>query len=474
MSEIKVNKISPRTACGTTTLGDSGDTFTIPAGVTQTLQSGSTLTIAAGATITNNGTSTGFGATGAVNWDTTPKTTTVTAASGVGYFVDTTLGAVTVNLPAGVAGSIVSVSDYANTAATNNITITANGTDKINGLAYSYKIATNGVAITLIYVDSTIGWKDINDATLDATGVNPYVSATGGTITTCGDYKTHTFTGPGNFTVTSAGNPTGSTTVDYMVVAGGGGGGAGNCGCIGHAGGGGGAGGYRSNYPSTCSGVPVTLNTYPIAIGAGGASGGPVKGSRGSNGTPSVALSITSTAGGAGGGASTPVAPGNPGGNGGGGGTQVSGNPGGTGNTPPVSPSQGTNGGSSSPQQAGGGGGATDAGTSGGDYPTGPVGYGGDGAPNNIVSPGNFYAGGGGGGSQSANQPVPLDRTPGGTGGGGYGGRGYNPATWDGFPGTANTGGGGGGGGTKTNGSGTGGTGGNGGSGIIVIRYKFQ
>ena len=33
MSEIKVNKISPRTACGTTTLGDSGDTFTIPAGV---------------------------------------------------------------------------------------------------------------------------------------------------------------------------------------------------------------------------------------------------------------------------------------------------------------------------------------------------------------------------------------------------------------------------------------------------------
>ena len=50
MSEIKVNKISPRTACGTTTLGDSGDTFTIPAGVT----------------ITNNGTQTGFGRTGTV------------------------------------------------------------------------------------------------------------------------------------------------------------------------------------------------------------------------------------------------------------------------------------------------------------------------------------------------------------------------------------------------------------------------
>ena len=31
MSEVKVNKISPRTNCGTTVqLGDSGDTFTIP------------------------------------------------------------------------------------------------------------------------------------------------------------------------------------------------------------------------------------------------------------------------------------------------------------------------------------------------------------------------------------------------------------------------------------------------------------
>ena len=50
MSEVKVNKISPRTNCGTVQLGDSGDTITIPAG----------------ATITNNGTQTGFGRTGTV------------------------------------------------------------------------------------------------------------------------------------------------------------------------------------------------------------------------------------------------------------------------------------------------------------------------------------------------------------------------------------------------------------------------
>ena len=82
MSEIKVNKISPRTACGTTTLGDSGDTISIPAGVT----------------ITNNGTANGFGATGAVNWQTAIKTAaTFTAANGEGYFVDTSSNAITAN-----------------------------------------------------------------------------------------------------------------------------------------------------------------------------------------------------------------------------------------------------------------------------------------------------------------------------------------------------------------------------------------
>ena len=72
MSEVKVNKISPRTNCGTVQLGDSGDTITIPAG----------------ATITNNGTQTGFGRTGAVDWQTTPKTATFTAVSGEGYFIN--------------------------------------------------------------------------------------------------------------------------------------------------------------------------------------------------------------------------------------------------------------------------------------------------------------------------------------------------------------------------------------------------
>ena len=62
--------------------------------------------------------------------------------------------------------------------------------------------------------------------------VTPYIIATGGTITDSGDYRIHTFTGDGTFNVTNAGlpGPAGSTTVDYLVLAGGGGGGSDNAG----------------------------------------------------------------------------------------------------------------------------------------------------------------------------------------------------------------------------------------------------
>ena len=186
MSEIKVNKISPRTACGTTTLGDSGDTFTIPAGVT----------------ITNNGTQTGFGRTGAVNWQTgSIKTGTFTATSGEGYFVNTSGGTATVNLPAGSAGAIVAISDYTRTFASNKCTIAPNGSEKIGGVAQDLDLEVNGQALTLVYVDGTEGWINVQNAEDTETGTPPFLTATGGTITTSGDYKIHTFTGPGTFCV---------------------------------------------------------------------------------------------------------------------------------------------------------------------------------------------------------------------------------------------------------------------------------
>ena len=59
MSEVKVNKISPRSGTDVV-LGDSSDTFTAPSGVT--------IAIASGATITNSGTATGFGGANTPRW----------------------------------------------------------------------------------------------------------------------------------------------------------------------------------------------------------------------------------------------------------------------------------------------------------------------------------------------------------------------------------------------------------------------
>jgi hypothetical protein len=446
----------------TSTIITQTNSTTITIGTT-----GQTIALASGAS------SSGFGALGAVNWDTTPKTTTVTAVSGTGYFVNTTSGSVTVNLPAGTAGSIIAVSDYANISATNFITISPNGTDKINGVNSSYYLTTNGAAVTLVYVDATRGWKDINDATLDATGlIAAYVAATGGTITTCGNYKIHTFTGPGTFTVTNAGNFLGSNSVDYLVVAGGGGGGV--------NGGGGGAGGFRySNSTFSVPGapgaplasstaLPVTATGYPITVGSGGAGAPYGSGGTGiTSGSPSVFSTITSTGGGYGGNGTPVPRVASPGGSGGG--SRYDSAPSfGSGNTPPVSPSQGNNGGGApAPESSGGGGGAMAAGSGLGPsqqrQPGGigagiPTAFGANGVPSGGYQ---YYSGGGGGATQSTSPSL--------TGNGGTGG-GANSGIQEGTAssGTTNTGGGGGGG------AGGFGISGNGGSGIVVIRYKFQ
>ena len=94
-------------------------------------------------------------------------------------------------------------------------------------------------------------------------GAPDFVTATGGTITCSGDWKIHTFTGPGTFTVTAAGVPCGSTTVDYMVVAGGGGTHAGGSGSSG-----GGGGGGEEEAPSVAVGSPPV--PPPVADGVAG------------------------------------------------------------------------------------------------------------------------------------------------------------------------------------------------------------
>ena len=440
--------------CGTTiTLGASGDTINLASGASQS----------------------GFGRTGTVNWDTTAKTASFTAVNGNGYFVNTTSGAITVTMPASPsAGDIVGIKDYAGTFATNNVTINRNGSN-FDGVGTNPTLSTNQLSVFFVYVDGTQGWK----ATQNDSGAYGalFITASGGTESTCGDYKIHTFTSPGTFCVSGVGNPLGSSTVDYLVIAGGGGGAAGNSPA--HGGGGGGAGGYResSGAASGCytasplgsgvSALPVSAQGYPITVGAGGngSTSNDVVGSCGSN---SIFSTITSTGGG-GGGASLPSAPnfpGRPGGSGGGGSSEGSGS-GGTGNTPPVSPPQGNNGGAgvntSTPcLQTGGGGGATAVGTSG--TGGGTMGAGGAGATSVISGSPTTRAGGGGGG---ATGPCTGAGGPGGSGGGGNGG---TPGT-PGGNGDTNKGSGGGGGKGGSPGQTNGG---NGGSGVVVIRYKYQ
>ena len=470
MSEVKVNKITPTANCGTVTLGDSGDTFSLPAGVT--LSNAGSITNSG--TITNTGTISGGTITGTidnqVNWDTTAKTAGFTAVAGNGYFVNTTSGAITVTLPATpTAGDLVGIKDYANTADTNNITIDRNG-ENIQGTANNFVISTEGLAITLIYVDGTQGWVSTGAAQANNITSPIFITATGGCISYCGDYKIHTFTGPGTFCVSQVGNgPTnplgGPQSVDYLVVAGGAGAG-------GYRGGGGGAGGYRTSYPTCGGALSVSITGYPITVGGGGTAS-PL-----SNGSNSIFSSITSSGGGAGGG---PGCSGTAGGSGGAGGGADTGQPGASGNTPPVSPPQGNSGGSGAgaPAYQGAGGGGGGASASGCNAPGSlSGGNGGAGSSNSITGSSVTYAGGGGGGTTIRTYPgyPATNGGPGGTGGvgGGGNGGGNNCGGRAATSGTTNTGGGGGGGGFDFTPGSIPGVGGSGGSGIVIIRYKYQ
>ena len=484
MSKIEVNTVEPQ--CGTTlTLGGSGDTVALGSGASQT----------------------GFGRTGTVDWVTTPKVTgdsPITAVTGKGYFLNTTAGTITVNLPAGAAGSIVSLADYAATWQTNNVTVTPNGSEKIGGVNANALLSTIGQSVTFVYVDSTQGWLNTMDSTSNVRGAAPFIAATVSgacnTLTTvCTDYKLATFKGPGTFCVTAAGTPVGSNTVDYLVVAGGGGG-AGNK-YHNTAGGGAGAGGLRASactytigaapaaplVGSPAVALPVPVQGYPITVGAGGAGGTDVPGNPpacGAKGANSIFSSITSTGGGFGGMTNAPTnvcaGPGGSGGGKGGGGPFPG--PGiGNGNDPATTPPQGNPGGTAtvpcSNIGASGGGGAIAAGV-GGSPSGGGAGGAGAGFPTVAVGTAGqncgsyYYFSGGAGGSTYMPNPSPNPGGAGGLGGGGAGKAGdASPVL--GVNGTVNTGGGA----SAPGGSCSPSTyraGGTGGSGIVIIRYKFQ
>ena len=300
----------------------------------------------------------------------------------------------------------------------------------------------------------------IIDASTGVTG-GTFITATGGTITTVGDYKVHTFKTSGTFTVTAVGTGAPeSDKVEYVVVGGGGGGACGQS----APGGGGGAGGYRSSGISytdnraTNERITVTAQAYPITVGAGG-SGATLNQAGGSGGTSSFS---TITSGGGGGGAVNSDAP-SAAGSGGGGGKNGP-NSGGPAPSSPTTPEQGHPGQPNGPGHTTGGtagGGANGTSDPGNNSAMGGVicYVLGNSIPQNLPDAsrpsavkGLLLAGGG-----ASNRP-----------GSGFGGHylGYEGAFDPGTP-TVNTGTGGGGSVHPSTSAG-------GGSGVVYIRYRFQ
>ena len=107
----------------------------------------------------------------------TVATTVVSAATdcvvGINY-----AGAATVNLPAGVANQIFFIGDESGNAATNNITLTPNGTNTINGTS-SFVISNNKQKVIIVFYQGD--WKLISNTI--ASGDVPITSSSVDTLT---------------------------------------------------------------------------------------------------------------------------------------------------------------------------------------------------------------------------------------------------------------------------------------------------
>lgn len=276
-------------------------------------------------------------------------------------------------------------------------------------------------------------------------GGSGFPLATGGnSIVEDGDYKTHYFTGDGNFVVTAKG------LFNIFIVSGGGGSSAAknNSGFFTPVAAGGGGGGAVCEHT-----MLLSVGTYPVTIGAGGAAGAndttvALIGSRsgfwkkfGVGGSPTATSGVVP-----GGGQSLPYA-------------LAWDSAGGTSSDwmdENYASIGGTGRGNTTTKGAAGGGAGGAFGASGN---SGASNIGGNGG-NGISIEGNYYSGGGGGGGNNGT-------SVGGLGGGGNGAQ--VPSV--GSNGTANTGGGAGGAAGNNN---TWRAGGNGGSGIVIVRYKYK
>ena len=94
---------------------------------------------------------------GGTDWQAV-KTGNFTAVAGEGYFINTTSGAIEMDLPAGTLGDEIAFIDYAGTFDSNALTIDQNGSEKIAGSTDPLTVSVERAANTLVYTDGTQGW----------------------------------------------------------------------------------------------------------------------------------------------------------------------------------------------------------------------------------------------------------------------------------------------------------------------------
>jgi len=349
------------------------------------------------------------------------------------------------------------------------VTLTASFDGNINDPVYAWSGPSGTTAPVSTETSNVLTWtaagtQDSGDYTVTVTSAtagdspqqatvtiayNIYISATGGTITTDGNFKIHTFTSSDTFAISW--NPN-STSLEYLICAGGGGG------ASSFTGGGGGGGGVLTGTTTQ------SVGSYPLTVGNGGGSSNP--------GEDSSIFNLTAEGGGQGGSYSGSNTDGGCGGGGGGfngaGGNGSQGGDGGDSHAYTTADGAGGGGGGASGANGSNATGSTST------YSNRSGGNGGAGLQSSITGTATYYGSGGGGGAESGYPYTASGGTS--STGGGQGGYEYS-TTGPGVPAQYVRGGvvpptvygGGGGSGYVTS---TADRAGN--SGVVIIRYRYQ
>ena len=116
-----------------------------------------------------------------ISWQAVETGSTMTAVAGEGYWVNTTSNACTITLPGSASvGDTIIFADYARTWGTNAITIDSNGLNyQGDADTYTVEYSTDGIALSITYMDATQGWVPTFDEAVANVPVAPSANDNG-------------------------------------------------------------------------------------------------------------------------------------------------------------------------------------------------------------------------------------------------------------------------------------------------------